>query len=159
MFQTKYNFPEVIPAETYIGVKSCTQPEQVLPLKRILDGLKNGTIILNSAPQDYDIPEHDIDVVPGKTPEQTNANIASATAADLAESADKSGEIITAHPGFQIEDAQPIADLVEAVIEDAKRSAEGSASKSKSSSADGEQKSATSDMATAETEISDHANA
>ena len=100
-FATPYNRPKTIPAENFKNVKSCTQPEQVLPLKRILDGLKNGTIVLNSHPQEFDIPEHDIEVPAGATASQTNANVAAATVADLAESAEQSGDIITAHPGFQ----------------------------------------------------------
>lgn len=115
-FNTPYNRSESLVGENYKNVPSVTQPEQVMPLKRILDGLKNGTIILPAQTQVYDIPEHEIDVQAGSTATQTNANIAAATAADLAESAASFGEDITAHPGFQIEDAQQITDAVEAAI-------------------------------------------
>lgn len=116
MFKTAFNTQNFVRGEDYSKIKSITQPEQVLPLNRIIDGLKNGTLILNGHYEDYDIPEHEIDVAAGKTPEQTNANISAATTADLAESADKAGENITAHPGFQIEDAQPTVDAIEAAL-------------------------------------------
>lgn len=116
MFKTAYNVKNFVTGEDYKGVVSVTQPEQVLPLNRILSGLKNGTIVLDGKPQFFDITEHEIDVVAGETPEQTNSNIANATVADLAESATSAGEIITAHPGFQVEDAQPIVDAVEEAI-------------------------------------------
>lgn len=116
MFKTAFNTKNFVKGEDYSKVKSVTQPEQVLPLKRILDGLKNGTIILNGHNEEFDIPEHEIDVAAGITPDQTNANINAATVADLAESANKAGENITAHPGFQIEDAQPTVDAIEAAL-------------------------------------------
>lgn len=115
-FNTPYNRPDSFIGENYSNVVSITQPDQVLPLKRILDGLKNGTIILNNGSGEYDIPEHEVEFETGRTPEQTNSNIASATEADLAESANKAGDVITAHPGFTIEDAQPTVDAVEAAI-------------------------------------------
>lgn len=117
MFQTPYNRSNFIVGENYTKVVSCTQPEQVLPLKRILDGLKNGTILLNSPAQQFDIPEHEIDFVQGKTPEQTNANIHAASLNDLNEQAAAAGDDITAAPGFTIEDAHPLVDAVEGVIE------------------------------------------
>lgn len=115
-FNTPYNRSESFVGENYKNVPSVTQPEQVMPLKRILDGLKNGTIVLPAENQVFDIPEHEIDVQAGQTATQTNANIAAATSADLAESADNFGEDITAHPGFQIEDTQEFTDAVEAAI-------------------------------------------
>lgn len=117
IFNTPYNRSKSIVGENYKKVKSCTQPEQVLPLKRILDGLRNGSIILNAHPLDYDIPEHEIEFDQGLTATETNANIANAVANDLAQSADKSGENITAAPGFTIEDAHPLIDSVEGSIE------------------------------------------
>ena len=113
---TPYNRPKTIPSEDYSNVKSCTQPEQVLPLRRILEGLQNGTILLHNHEQEFDIPEHEIDIAPGASPEATNAAIAAATSADLAQSAAQAGEIITAAPGFQIEDVQEFTDALEAQL-------------------------------------------
>lgn len=119
MFKTAYNVKNHVSGEDYTRVKSKTQPEQVVPLNRIIEGLKNGSIILDGNPQHFDIAEHEINVFAGRTPEETNAIIAAATAADLAESAAKAGDVITAHPGFQIEDAQPTVDAIEAAIANA----------------------------------------
>lgn len=106
--------------EDYTRVKSITQPEQVLPLNRIIQGLKNGSILLDSRPQQFDIAEHDIDVAAGLTPEQTNANIAAATLRDNVATADAAGfDDITAHPGFQVEDAHSLIDRVDAAVEQA----------------------------------------
>lgn len=116
MFQTAFNRKKTISAESYKGVKSITEPEQVLPLKKIIQGLKNGTILLPERPQHYDIPEQEIDVKVGRSPESTNANIASATADFLVSSADRAGEIITAAPGFQPEDAHNLIDSVESSL-------------------------------------------
>ena len=116
--RTAYNFGPVIPAETVKG-KSITQPEQVLPLRKIMYGLRNGTLVLDMSKQQYfDIPEHEIDVQPGRTPESTNAAIADATLADLSAKADAAGEDITASPGFTIEDAADLIDGVEVRIAD-----------------------------------------
>lgn len=116
MFQTAFkNKPKTV-SESFKGIKSITQPEQVLPLNKIISGLKNGTIFLPQSNAQFDIPEHVIDVQAGDTPEQTNANVAAATAADLAESAASHGEIITAAPGFVPEDAQPLVDAIEAAL-------------------------------------------
>lgn len=136
MIKDKYNTNHIAHGEDYSKVKSATQPEQVLPLRRILEGLSNGTIILDGQPQYFDIPEHTIEVAAGKTPEQTNANIAVATAADLAESAANAGEVITAHPGFQIEDVQEKIDAIEAVLSNVKPDGEQAAAQSKSNAAD-----------------------
>ena len=125
-FKTPYNCDNFVSGEDYTDVKSCTQPDQVMPLKRILEGIKNGSIILPSTPQHYDIPEHDIDVAPGQTPEQTNANINAATSADLAESADNFGVDITAAPGFVPEDAQALTDGIEAILANAESNGEQS---------------------------------
>lgn len=112
MVQTAYNFGKIIPAEKVAG-KSITQPEQVMPLRKIMDGLRNGTLVLDmSKQQHYDIPEHEIDVKAGRTPESTNSAIHDATLADLSAKADSAGDDITAAPGFTIEDA---ADLVDGV--------------------------------------------
>ena len=114
--RTAYNFGPVIPAETVEG-KSITQPEQVMPLRKIMDGLRNGTLVLDMSKQQYfDIPEHEIDVQAGRTPESTNAAIAEATLADLSAKADAAGEDITAAPGFTIEDAADLVDGVESRI-------------------------------------------
>lgn len=114
--RTAYNFGPVIPAETVKG-KSITQPEQVMPLRKIMDGLRNGTLVLDmSKRQHFDIPEHEIDVQPGRTPEATNAAIADATLADLSAKADAAGEDITSAPGFTIEDAADLVDEVESRI-------------------------------------------
>ena len=114
--RTAYNFGLVIPAETVEG-KSITQPEQVMPLRKIMDGLRNGTLVLDmSKQQDFDIPEHEIDVQAGRTPESTNAAIAEATLADLSAKADAAGEDITSAPGFTIEDAAELVDGVESRI-------------------------------------------
>lgn len=114
--RTAYNFGPVIPAETVKG-KSITQPEQVMPLRKIMDGLRNGTLVLDmSKQQHFDIPEHEIDVRPGRTPEATNAALAEATLADLSAKADAAGEDITSAPGFTIEDAADLVDGVESRI-------------------------------------------
>lgn len=114
--RTAYNFGPVIPAETVKG-KSITQPEQVMPLRKIIDGLRNGTLVLDmSKQQHYDIPEHEIDVKAGRTPEATNAAIHDATLSDLSDKADAAGEDITAAPGFTIEDAADLVDGVESRI-------------------------------------------
>lgn len=124
-FKTPFDGHVVIKGEDYTDIKSVTQPEQVLSLPRIIQGIKNGTIFLDNSVQHFDIPEHEIDVEPGKTPEITNANYAASTLADLAESANKAGEFITAHPGFQVEDAQDLVDSVEAAYDAAKAAIEG----------------------------------
>lgn len=114
--RTAYNFGLVVPAETVKG-KSITQPEQVMPLRKIMDGLRNGTLVLDmSKQQHFDISEHEIDVQPGRTPESTNAAIADATLADLSAKADAAGEDITSAPGFTIEDAADLVDVVESRI-------------------------------------------
>lgn len=121
-FNTPYNRLNFLVGENYKKIKSCTQPEQVLPLKRILDGLRNGSIILNAQPLAFDIPEHEIEFEQGTTATATNANLNAAITADLAESAEQAGENITARPGFTIEDAQPTIDAVEdAIIANAER--------------------------------------
>lgn len=124
-FKTPYDGHVVIKGEDYKDVKSVTQPEQVLSLPRIIQGIKNGTIFLDNGLQYFDIPEHEIDIEQGKTPEVTNANFASQTLADLAESADKAGEVITAHPGFQVEDAQDLIDNIELALDAAKAASQG----------------------------------
>ena len=114
--RTAYNFGPVIPAETVKG-KSITQPEQVMSLRKIMDGLRNGTLVLDmSKQQHFDIPEHEINVRPGRTPEATNAAIAEATLADLSAKADAAGDDITAAPGFTIEDCADLVDGVESRI-------------------------------------------
>ena len=56
-FKTPYNCDNFVSGEDYTDVKSCTQPDQVMPLKRILEGIKNGSIILPSTPQhQYHVP-------------------------------------------------------------------------------------------------------
>lgn len=116
MFATAYNRPFIVSGESYEGVKSITQPEQVLPLSRIINGLKNGTIFLPSGEGKFDIPEHEIDVNSGKTPELTNSFINDAVLSDLEKSADDAGDDITAAPGFQIEDAHSFIDGIESVV-------------------------------------------
>lgn len=116
MFKTAYNVKNHVTGEDYSKTVSQCQPEQVLPLKRILDGIKNGTIVMDGHPQQFDIAEHRIDVAAGTTPTQTNANIDAATTADLAKLADQFGEDITARPNFTLEDAQDTTDAVEAAL-------------------------------------------
>lgn len=116
MFVTAYNKKFKFTGEDYRKVKSITQPEQVLPLQRIITGLRNGTILLNSTPQHFDIPEHDIEFRQGRTPEETNAAIHAAQVADLADQAQKFGNDITAAPGFQPEDAHEFTDAIEAAL-------------------------------------------
>ena len=116
MFRTAFNTKSRVSGEDYKKIKSITEPEQVLPLKRILTGLKNGSIILDSKPQDFDIPEHDINVVPGRTPEETNARIHAAQLEDIAASADAAGSVVTAAPGYTIEDSHDLIDAVEAAV-------------------------------------------
>lgn len=114
--RTAYNFGSVIPAETVKG-KSITQPEQVMPLRKIMDGLRKGTLVLDmSKQQHFDIPEHEIDVQSGRTPESTNAAIHDATLADLSAKADAAGDDITAAPGFTIEDAADLVDVIESAV-------------------------------------------
>lgn len=116
MVQTAYNFGKIIPAEKVAG-KSITQPEQVMPLRKIIDGLRNGTLVLDmSKTQKFDIPEHDIDVPLGRTPESTNAAIHDASLADLSAKADAAGDDITAAPGFTIEDCADLVDRVETCV-------------------------------------------
>lgn len=119
MFQTPYKRLKIVSAETFKGVKSITQPEQVLPLNRIITGLKNGTIFLPNNNQEFDIPENMIDVPAGKTPESTNAAVHDATIAALDKSAADAGVVITAAPGFVPEDAHALTDAVEAAISQA----------------------------------------
>lgn len=116
MFVTAYNKKFKFTGEDYRKVKSITQPEQVLPLQRIISGLRNGTILLNSTPQHFDIPEHDVEFRQGRTPEETNAAIHAAQVADLADQAQKFGTDITSAPGFQPEDAHGLTDAIEAAL-------------------------------------------
>lgn len=116
MFVTAYNGKFCFTGEDYKDVKSITQPEQVLPLRRIITGLRNGTILLNSTPQHFDIPEHEIDYRQGRTPEETNALIHAAQVEDLVTQAEKSGTNITAAPGFQPEDAHVFTDAIEKAL-------------------------------------------
>lgn len=118
-FVTAYNGLFKITGENYSKIPSITQPEQVLPFDKIIAGLKNGTIFLPDKPQQFDIPEHDIDIPSQNTPEGTNAAVAAATLQDLEATAAQAGEDITASPGFTIEDGHPIADFVEAAIAEA----------------------------------------
>ena len=118
-FKTPYNGKSVIKGEDYSKIPSITQPEQVLPFDKIIAGLKNGTIFLPDKPQQFDIPEHEIEIPSSNTPEGTNAAVAAATLQDLEATAAQAGEDITATPGFTIEDAHPLADFVEAAIAEA----------------------------------------
>ena len=116
MFRTAYNGKVSVSGEDYSKIKSITQPEQVLPLNRIISGLKNGTILLNSTPQHFDIPEHDIVYQQGHTPESTNAALHEAQLNDLNVSAENAGTDITSAPGFQPEDAHGLTDAIEAAL-------------------------------------------
>lgn len=146
MFRTAFNGKTKISGEDYSKVVSITEPEQVLPLKRILSGLKNGSIILDSKPQHFDVPEHEIDFVQGRTPESTNAAIHEAQLNDLAASADAAGTDITAAPGFTPEDAHGLMDAVEAAVSSSTIKT-GATVSANDSGADAQQKGDTGDVA------------
>lgn len=115
MFQTAF-MKKHVAAESFKGIKSITEPEQVLPLQRIISGLKNGTIFLPQHNLQYDIPESELNVPSGITPESTNSAVHDATIAALDKSAADAGEIITAAPGFTPEDAHDFIDAVNSAI-------------------------------------------
>ena len=117
-----------------------------MPLKRILSGLKNGSIILDSKPQHFDIPEHEIEFTQGRSPESTNAAIHDAQLNDLAASADAAGTDITAAPGFTPEDAHGLMDAVEAAVSSSTIKT-GATVSANDSGADAKQKGDTGDVA------------
>ena len=53
--------------------KSIVQPGQALPMNKLIKGVINGSIVINSVPAEYDFCEKEVDVQEGKTPSSTFA--------------------------------------------------------------------------------------
>lgn len=96
-----------------VGTSIC-EPGNALPMRKLVKGIINGSIVINTSRGEYDLPEGvSEEFSPGKTVAETNRNANAASTAFLDSSSDLPADP-TASPSFDIVDAENLASQLSA---------------------------------------------